>query len=137
MTGHVTEIPELDRKGLREFGIVTGGIVATLFGLVFPWLFERAWPIWPWIFFGVFAVLGVTFPTALRPIYRSWMRFGIMMSRITTPLLTGLVFFLGITPLGLARRLFGSDPMNREFTDADSYRVPSKKAPIENLKRPY
>ena len=35
-------IPELDRKGLREFGLVTGGIVAVLFGLFFPWLLERA-----------------------------------------------------------------------------------------------
>ena len=31
MTEHV--IPELDRKGLREFGLVTGAIVAVLFGL--------------------------------------------------------------------------------------------------------
>jgi hypothetical protein len=42
-THHV--IPELDRKGLRDFGLVTGSIVAVLFGLFFPWLLERAWPL--------------------------------------------------------------------------------------------
>lgn len=137
MTGHVAEIPELDRKGLRQFGLVTGGIVVALFGLFFPWVLERTWPIWPWLFFGVFAVWGITFPMTLRPVYRAWMHFGILMSRITTPLLMGLVFFLAITPLGVVRRLFGRDPLNREFHNADSYRVPSKKAPIENLKRPF
>ena len=42
MTEHT--IPELDKKGLREFGLVTGGIVAGLFGLFFPWIFDRAFP---------------------------------------------------------------------------------------------
>lgn len=137
MTGHAEEIPELDRKGLREFGIVTGGIIAALFGLFFPWLLEREWPLWPWIFFGVFAVWGLTFPTTLRPIYRVWMRFGMLMSRITTPLLMGLVFYVGITPMGIVRRIMGKDSLQREFSDSESYRVPSKKAPIENLKRPF
>lgn len=47
MTNAAHEIPELDRKGLRQFGLVTGGIVAGLFGLLFPWLLERALPLWP------------------------------------------------------------------------------------------
>ena len=38
------KIPVLDRKGLREFGLVTGGIIAGLFGLFFPWLIERPFP---------------------------------------------------------------------------------------------
>ena len=37
-------IPELDRKGLREFGITTGIIVVIIFGLFFPWLLEHAIP---------------------------------------------------------------------------------------------
>ena len=46
-------IPELDRKGLRQFGIVTGGILAGLFGLFFPWLLEHSYPYWPWIVGGL------------------------------------------------------------------------------------
>jgi hypothetical protein len=33
-------IPELDRKGLREFGLVTGAIFVALFGLFFPCLLD-------------------------------------------------------------------------------------------------
>lgn len=137
MSATTIEIPELDRKGLREFGIVTGGIVAVLFGLFFPWLLERAMPLWPWVFFAVFAAWGITLPTTLRPVYRAWMRFGMLMSRITTPLLMGAVFYLLVTPLGLARRLLGKDTLQRDLDESDSYRVPSHKAPIENLKRPF
>ena len=41
-------IPELDRRGLRSFGLTTGLMVAALFGLALPWLLEHQVPIWPW-----------------------------------------------------------------------------------------
>ena len=41
MASGMHAIPELDRKGYREFGLVTGAIVAGLFGLLFPFLFSK------------------------------------------------------------------------------------------------
>jgi len=135
MVDHI--IPELDRKGLREFGFVTGSIVAVLFGLFFPWLLERAMPIWPWVLFSVLVLIGLISPTALRPIYKIWMRFGLLMSRVMTPLIMSIVFFFVITPIGLLRRVIARDSLARKFEDSESYRVPSKKAPTENLENPY
>ena len=130
-------IPELDRKGLREFALVTGGVISGLFGLVLPWLFDLGWPKWPWILGGVLIAVGLVVPTALRPVYRTWMQFGLILSRITTPIIMGLVYFLVITPTGLARRLLSSDPMSRDFSGKESYRIPSKKAPAKNMERPF
>lgn len=141
MTEHV--IPELDRKGLREFGLVTGAIVAVLFGLFFPWLLDRPlalWPpqpLWPWIIFAVLAVMGLVTPMALNPVYKIWMRFGLIMSKIMTPLIMSIVFYIVITPVGLFRKVFAKDSLARTFDETDSYRVPSKKAPVENLEKPY
>jgi len=141
MTEHV--IPVLDRKGLREFGLVTGAIVAVLFGLFFPWLLDRPlalWPpqpLWPWIIFGVLAVMGLVMPMALNPVYKIWMRFGLIMSKIMTPLIMSIVFYIVITPAGFLMKIFAKDPLARKFDDTDSYRVPSKKAPVENLEKPY
>jgi len=130
-------IPELDRKGLREFGLVTGGVVAGLFGLFFPWLLERAWPVWPWIVFGVLGTWGLVAPMSMQPVYRTWMRFGLLLSKVMTPLIMGIVFFVIITPVAAVLKIFGKDPMARKFDDIDSYRVPSAKAPPENLEKPY
>ena len=130
-------IPELDRKGLREFGLVTGGIVAGLFGLFFPWLLDRAWPLWPWLVFGVLAAWGLIAPLSLRPVYRGWMRFGLLLSRFMTPLIMSIVFFGLITPVALLMKLLRNDPMARKFDESDSYRVPTKKEPPENLENPY
>lgn len=131
------EIPELDRKGLREFGLVTGGIVAGLFGLFFPWLLERSYSLWPWIVFGVLGAWGLIAPMSLRPVYRTWMRFGLMLSKVMTPLIMGIVFYVVITPVACIMKIVGNDPMARKFDDVDSYRVPVTKAPTENLEKPY
>jgi hypothetical protein len=131
-------IPELDRKGLREFGLVTGGIVAVLFGLFFPWLLDRPIPRWPWVIFGVLAVMGLAVPMALGPVYRTWMKFGLLMSKVMTPLIMGIVFFLTVTPMALLMRLLGKDYMARKLDrSAASYRVPSSATPPKRLEKPF
>jgi hypothetical protein len=53
-----------------------------------------------------------------------------------TSILLALAFFLLVLPAGLVMRLFMADPMRRDFDRlADSYRVPSKKAPAKALER--
>lgn len=131
------EIKELDRKGLREFGLTTGGIVAVLFGLFFPWLLERPIPRWPWVIAAVLAGWGLIVPMSLRGVYRGWMRFGLLLSKITTPIIMGIVFYLLVTPMGMIRRLAGKDSLGRRFEPRESYRVPSHKPPIRNLEKPF
>src|SRR6266853_1258918 len=93
------DIPVLDRKGLREFGLITGGILAGLFGLFFPWALGRPSPHWPW------AV-------------------ALLLSRITTPVIMSLVFFVIITPIALIMRLMGRDSMAQMlYPNAKSYRI--------------
>ena len=132
------EIAEIDRKGLREFGLLTGAIVAVLFGLFFPWLLEFSIPLWPWLVGAVLGIWGLAAPDSLRPVYNGWMKFGLLLSKITTPIILGVVFFIVMLPIALIMRLFGHDPMARRFDDrAESYRVSSREIPRENVERPY
>ena len=135
---HNRIIPDLDRWGLRNFGLSTGAIFAVLFGLLFPWVFDRSFPLWPWILFAILAVWAFAAPSTLNPVYRGWMRLGLLISRITTPMVLGIVFYLLIMPFGLVRRTFGSDPMARDFDpETPSYRVASESRSKENLENPY
>jgi hypothetical protein len=59
----------------------------------------------------VLVATGVVRPTWLGPIYRAWMALGHALSRVTTPILMGLIFFLVITPIGVLLRLAGRNPM--------------------------
>lgn len=133
----IHEIPELDAKGLRQFGLTTGAIVAVLFGIVFPYLLDFSWPVWPWLIFAVLGTWALIAPSSLRPIYRGWMRFGMLLGRITTPIILTALFIMTILPGALLLRLFRKDPMHRSFDDSRSYRVISKQPSVENLEKPY
>jgi hypothetical protein len=131
-------IPELDRKGLREFGLTTGAVIVAIFGLFFPWMLELDWPVWPWVIAAPLWSLALIQPKWLRWIYRAWMRFGLLASRVMTPLVLGIVFFVMIWPMAMVRRLMGKDPMQRALDpNKKSYRVQSIKSPKERLERPF
>ncbi len=131
-------IPELDCKGLRQFGLMTGGMFAGLFGLFFPWLLDHSWPLWPWVIFGVLALWALTVPSTLRPVYRLWMRLALVLNRVTTPIILGAVYFLVFAPIACAMRIFGRDPMARRFDENTmSYRVPSQRVPTKNMEKPF
>jgi F0F1-type ATP synthase assembly protein I len=133
-----TEIPELDRQGLRRFALSTSAIVAVLFGLFFPWLLDVDIPVWPWIVAGVLSGWGLIAPTSLRPVYRGWMRFGLLLNRIVQPVILGVLFFLIITPTSALMRLLRRDAMARSLDEnAESYRVPSVKRPKSHMERPF
>ena len=131
-------IPDLDRKGLREFGLTTGAAVVVIFGVFFPWILGLDWPAWPWIVAAPLWALALVQPLLLRWIYRAWMRFGLLASRVTTPLVLGIVFFAMIAPMALVLRLVGKDPLQRALhPNQKSYRVPSIKSPKDKLERPF
>lgn len=132
------KIPELHDKGLREFGLTFGAVFVIIFGLFFPWLLELDWPAWPWIVAAPFWALALVYPPSLRWVYRGWMHFGLLASRVMTPLVLGIVFFVMISPMALIMRLMGKDPMHRALDPNEkSYRVRSTKRPKEKLERPF
>jgi len=133
-----SHIPELDRKGLRNFGFTFGAIIAVLFGLLVPWLFDKAIPVTPWVILAAMVAWGLAAPMTLRPLYIGWMTFGLFMSRITTPIIMGIVFYIVVTPMGFLFRLFASDPLRRDWdAGAETYRNESEHLPPERLRKPF
>lgn len=131
------EIPVLDRTGLRHFGLTTGAIVAVLFGIILPYLFGFSWPVWPWIVFAILGTWAMVAPSSLGPVYRGWMRFGMLLGKITTPIILTLLFVITIFPGALIMRLLRKDPMRRSFDDSTTYRVDTKQPSSKNLEKPY
>lgn len=133
------EIPQLDKKGLREFGLVTGGIVAGLFGLLLPLIFRHSLPAWPWIVATILASLAILSPRSLAPVYQIWMRIGLVLGFINTRIILGIIFYGMFMPMGLIMRgLLKRDPMNRDWdTQCDSYRIHCPERPSKSMEKPY
>lgn len=131
-------IETLDRKGLRNFGLTFGAVVVFLFGLVLPWILSTGFPRWPWYLWLALAVWSVTAPMSLQPFYRGWMKFGLLMSRVTTPLIMAIVYYGVIAPTGLIARLFRDDPLQRNCReDRESFRIESTERPREHMENPF
>ncbi len=69
-----------------------------------------------------FGAVALVWPAILAPLNKLWFRFGLLLHKVMTPLIMGLLFYGLFTPLGLLMRLFGKDPMRvRDTPEAQSY----------------
>ncbi len=66
---------------------------------------------------GVLIVGGVVVPSRLGPVYRAWMGMALLISKVTTPIFLGIVFYGVITPTALIMRALGKNPIDRSSED--------------------
>lgn len=113
-----------DRRTLKQFGWIS--LVA--FGLlgVMAWKHWLAFSRLPasathatayalWALAGVSAVLGVAAPALLKPLYVGLMLIALPIGFVLSHVILFVIFYLFFTPLGLVMRLFGYDPMKKQF----------------------
>lgn len=106
----------------RSFGFVFA-IVFALLGL-WPLLGGAAMRLWALALSGLFLACAVLRPALLGPLNRVWYRFGMLLHAIVSPVALGVIFFIGIVPVGLIMRAVGRRPLNLAFDrDAQSYWV--------------
>ncbi len=104
----------------RAFGIAFALFFAVIG--VWPW-FSNA-PVRLWAFFTGAAILAMAIaaPGVLGPFNRVWLGIGLLMHRVTSPIVLAVMFFLVITPLGRIMRAAGKRPLKIGFEpDAKSY----------------
>jgi large-conductance mechanosensitive channel len=107
----------------RSFGLTFVGF----FALVAAWQAWAGRPAVAEILGGAAALtLLVTLarPLLLRPLNRTWMKFGALMHAVVNPIVLGAMFFVVIAPIGIVMRLFGRDALRRRLDpQAPSYWV--------------
>lgn len=54
---------------------------------------------------------GLAVPTRLGPVQRAWHGLAEAISRVTTPVVLTVIYFLVLTPVGVLRRWIGGDPL--------------------------
>ena len=91
----------------KSFGIVFF-VVFLLIGL-YPLIYDENVRIWSLIISFIFLVLGFLNSSILTPLNLLWFKFGILLGKLISPIIMGIVFFLVVTPIGLIMRLFKKD----------------------------
>ena len=104
----------------RSFGFIFA-LVFALLGAV-PALRGKPPRLWSLSVSAIFLLLALTVPTILGPLNRLWMRVGLLISKVTNPIIASLMFFLVFTPVALFLRLLGKDLLRLKFdSGANTY----------------
>ena len=69
----------------------------------------------------LFFIITLVKAELLLPFNKLWMRFGVILSLIISPLILGIIFFGLITPIALLMRLFGRDELRLRLANKSSY----------------
>ena len=90
---------------LRTFGFTMSICFAILGGLLL-WRGRGSYPYFVALAI-VFFILGALVPRALGPVYRLWMGLALVLSWVMTRVLLCVIFYVGVSPIGLVGRLVG------------------------------
>lgn len=135
---------DLDRQEVikgssdRGFGIVFT-VVSAIVGL-WPLLSGENPRNWALAAAGFFLLATLVRPSVLAPLNWVWTRFGLVLHKVTNPIIMGVVFFGTVMPIGLIMRGLGKDPLSRKLDrQARTYwmdRVPPGPSP-ESMKNQF
>ena len=118
----------------RNFGIVF--FVVFLLIALYPLTYGGEIRIWSLIISTIFLILGLLNSKILTPLNKIWFKFGILLGKIVSPMIMGVIFFLVVTPIGLIMRLLGKDVLNLKYNKNKSYWI-EKNGPKSKMKNQF
>jgi hypothetical protein len=72
---------------------------------------------------GVLALAGLIIPRQLGPVERAWMGLAVLISKVTTPIVMGVMYLGVLLPVGWLRRRLGGNPLVHAEQDHSYWRT--------------
>jgi len=102
--------PAYSASAGRKFGL-TVGIAFLVLGAIARWRGHPATFIVLESLGATLVLAGLLIPRKLGIIERAWMKLAHLISRVTTPIFMGIVYFVVLTPVGFIRRSLGGNAL--------------------------
>ena len=118
----------------KSFGIVF--FIVFLLISLYPLINNENIRLWSLVFSLIFLILGALNSKILSPLNKLWFKFGLILGRIVSPIIMGIIFFLVVTPIGLIMRLLGKDVLNLKYREIKSYWI-EKSGPKSKMKNQF
>ena len=125
---------EIKISSNRSFGIVF--FIVFLLIALYPLLKSNDLRIWSLIISFIFLALGLINSKILTPLNRLWFKFGLLLGKIISPLVMGIIFFVVVTPIGIIMRLLKKDLLNLKYNKKESYWI-EKSGPKSKMKNQF
>ena len=109
----------------RGFGILFF-IVFLIIG-IYPLINDNPIRLWSLLVSTVFLILGLSNSRILTPFNIIWIKLGIYLGIIISPIVMGFVFFLVVTPISLIMKLLRKDLLKLKINKKKSYWLEKEK----------
>ncbi len=110
---------ELKIGSNRSFGI-TFFIVFLIIAL-WPILNSENVRVWSLIISILFFLLGIFNSKLLTPLNKLWIKFGLLLAKVVSPVVMAVIYFGVVTPTGLIMRILGKDILKLKKNNYNSY----------------
>ena len=110
---------EINRSSNKNFGIVFSIVFIII--AFWPLLDDKSYRLWAIIISLIFLILALIDSKLLTPLNDLWFKIGILLGKIVSPLVMGIIFFVIVTPIALLMKLFKKDVLNLKFNKNNSY----------------
>ena len=118
----------------RSFGIVFS--IAFLLISLYPLINGENLRLWSLIISIAFFVLGIINSNLLKPLNKLWFKFGLLLGKIISPFIMGMIFFVVVTPIAILMRLLRKDLLNLKFNKNNTYWI-QKSGPKSKMKNQF
>tara|TARA_Y100000996_G_C22055332_1_gene450874 strand:- start:43 stop:432 length:390 start_codon:yes stop_codon:yes gene_type:complete len=109
----------------RSFGIVF--FIFFIIVATYPLLNDNPIRSWSLIIGLIFLILGLINSKILTPLNIIWMKLGMYLGIIISPIVMGIVFFLVVTPISLIMKILKKDVLNLSINKEKSYWIKKDK----------
>lgn len=114
---------EVEGSSDRAFGFVFAAVFLII--AAFPLLHAGAPRWWSVGVAAAFGLVAIVKPVLLAGANKLWMKFGLLLAKIVSPIALGILFYIVFMPIGLLMRVSGKDPLRLKFDPAaKSYWIP-------------
>ena len=115
------------------------GIIFAIFFLIlslYPLTNAQDIRIWAVILSILFFILGLINSKILTPVNLLWLKFGLLLGKIFSPIIMGIIFFFIVTPIGIIMKIFKKDLLNLKYNNKKSYWI-EKTGPKSKMKNQF
>ena len=121
---------EIELPSNRKFGF----FFTFVFAVAAAYFYYSTNVSWAYVFIVtalIFLLITLIKSDALLPLNKLWMRFGLLLGMIVSPIVLGIIFFGLFTPLAMLMRLSGRDELRIKVTQKASHWI-SRGEPIKS-----
>ena len=125
---------EIKISSNRSFGVVF--FIVFLIIAFYPLVNQENIRFWSLVISFIFLALGLLNSNILTPLNKIWFKLGILLGRVVSPLVMGIIYFFVVTPIGIFMRFLKKDLLSLKFTNQKSYWI-EKNEPKSKMKNQF